>query len=174
TKEDKEKAYYNLGKTYLDERKFDDAEYHFKEALKLNPNDENARTNYNLAKKEIHPEDVGSEGNQENKQPNPNGDEKMEKPSDSDDPNASQKKEENKGSQKDDGENGNEEGKGNLPREQEIIKGSEGKGEEAPQAKSNEYHEGVLRALEQQEQETLKKIISQKAKKVRTNTEKDW
>ena len=39
---------------------------------------------------------------------------------------------------------------------------------------NEEYQEGVLRALEQQEQETLKKIISQKAKQVRTNTEKDW
>lgn len=170
TKEEKEMANYNIGRSYLDEREFDNAEHHFKEALKLNPHDENARKNYTLAKKEIHPEDLlnqkgdGTEKDSDNSRKNPQdpGSEENE---------VAQKED---GSQNKDGQDGQEEGKGNRPQEQQITKGSDGKGEESPEAQTNEYHEGVLRALEQQEQETLKKIISRKAKKVRTNTEKDW
>lgn len=172
TNKDKEKANYNIGRSYLDERRFNEAEYHFKEALKLNPYDENTRENYNLAKKEIHPEDLmnregdGSEKDPDNTQRNPQNRGEKE--------NEAAQKDGNEGSQNKDGENGDEEGSGNRPQDQQITKGSDGKGDESPHAQTNEYHESVLQALEQQEQQTLKKIISRKAKKVRTNTEKDW
>jgi len=171
TTEQKEMANYNMGRSYLDERKFDNAEYYFKESLKLNPKDENARKNYNLAKKEIHPEDLQSQGGEKN-QKNTGTAQNKEKDKESDQDIV--KKEDDKGAQNQDGKNGEEEGSGEKPQEHQITKGSDGKGEEAPEAQTNEIHENVLKGLEQQEQETLKKIISQKAKKVRTKTEKDW
>lgn len=177
SKADKHKAYHNIGKTYLDENNPEKAVQSFKEALKLNPYDEQTRYNYALARKMLEQQQNqdkqqkgDSQKDQQKNQENQNKDE-----SDSEKgKNNSGQQEKNKGSQQDQGENGNEQGKGNQPKDQQITKGSDGKGQESPQTMNQEYQEGVLRALEQQEQETLKKIISQKAKKVRTNTEKDW
>ena len=171
--EDRQNAFYNIGKIYLDEKNGEMAVKNFKEALRLNPYDE-ARYNLALAKRlleeqQSRDQEGGSQKDSQEKKGTENSEE-----SKSENNNNPSKQDENKGNQSQGGENGNEKGKGNLPREQEITKGSDGKGEEAPEAQSNEIHENVLKGLEQQEQETLKKIISQKAKKVRTKTEKDW
>lgn len=176
TKADKHKAFHNIGKTYLDENNPEKAVQNFKEALKLNPYDEQTRYNYALAKKMLEQQQNkdkqqkgDSQKDQQKNQDNQNKDE-----SDSEKDKNGEQKEKDKGNQQDKGENENGEGQGNEPKDQQITKGSDGKGQDSPQAMNQEYQEGVLRALEQQEQETLKKIISQKAKKVRTNTEKDW
>lgn len=168
TKQDKSNSHYNIGRNYLDEGRFEEATKHFKEALKLNPYDDNTRENYAYAKKQMQQQKENQEGSKSEK----NSDNSSN--SENQDSEENQQKDENKGSQNQNGQDGENEGKGNRPQEQQITKGSDGKGEESPESQTNEYHEGVLRALEQQEQETLKKIISQKAKKVRTNTEKDW
>src|SRR5690606_6031893 len=51
TKLDKHKAYHNIGKTYLDENDPEKAVASLKEALKLNPYDDETRYNYALARK---------------------------------------------------------------------------------------------------------------------------
>lgn len=177
SKADKHKAFHNIGKTYLDENNPEKAVQNLKEALKLNPYDEQTRYNYALARKmleEQKKQDQQQKGDsQKNQQKDQNkGDKKQESPESGDENDSEQQK--NKGNQQNQGQDGNEEGDGNQPKDQQITKGSDGKGQDSPNAMNKEYQEGVLRALEQQEQETLKKIISQKAKKIRTNTEKDW
>lgn len=175
TKNDKYKAFHNIGKTYLDENNPEKAVLNFKEALKLNPYDEQTRYNYALAKKQLEEQkkqDDQQKGDSK-KDNKDKGDKNQENPESGDENNSEQQKD-NKGKQQDQGQDGNENGDGNQPKDEQISKGSDKKGQESPNAMNKEYQEGVLRALEQQEQETLKKIISQKAKKVRTNTEKDW
>src|SRR5690606_12304800 len=51
TKSDKHKAYHNIGKSYLDENDPEKAVANLKEALKLNPYDDQTRYNYALARK---------------------------------------------------------------------------------------------------------------------------
>ena len=176
SKADKHKAFHNIGKTYLDENNPEKAVQNLKEALKLNPYDEETRYNYALARKmleEQKKQDQNKDDSKKDQQKDQNkGDENQENPESGDKNESEQEK--NKGNQQNQGQDGNQEGEGNQPKDQDISKGSDGKGQESPNAMNKEYQEGVLRALEQQEQETLKKIISQKAKKVRTNTEKDW
>lgn len=171
TQADKHKAFHNIGKTYLDENNPEKAVQNFKEALKLNPYDEQTRYNYALAKKMLEQQQKdqqkGNSKNQDQKDP----DNQSQENSDSNNPDP---KNDDKGNQEDNGQEGNEKGNSNQPQDQQVTKGSDGKDQESPNAMNKEYQEGVLRALEQQEQETLKKIISQKAKKIRTNTEKDW
>lgn len=176
SKADKHKAFHNIGKTYLDEKEPEKAVQNLKEALKLNPYDEQTRYNYALARKMLEEQknqNQQKKGDSKNDQQKENGDKNQENP-ESGDKNSSEQQNKNKGSQQDQGQAGNQNGNGNQPKDEQISKGSDGKGQESPNAMNKEYQEGILRALEQQEQETLKKIISQKAKKVRTNTEKDW
>lgn len=176
SKSDKHKAFHNIGKTYLDENNPEKAVQNLKEALKLNPYDEETRYNYALARKmleEQKKQDQNKDDSKKDQQKDQNkGDENQENPESGDNNESEQEK--NKGNQQNQGQDGNQDGEGNQPKDQDISKGADGKGQESPNAMNKEYQEGLLRALEQQEQETLKKIISQKAKKVRTNTEKDW
>lgn len=177
SKADKHKAFHNIGKTYLDENKPEKAVPALKEALKLNPYDEETRYNYALARKmleEQQKQDQQQKGDSQKDQDKQDKGDKNQENQESGDQNDSEQQNKDQGNQQDQGQNGNEEGEGNQPQDQQIKNGSDGKGQESPNAMNQEYQEGVLRALEQQEQETLKKIISQKAKKVRTNTEKDW
>ncbi len=176
TKSDKHKAFHNIGKTYLDENNAEKAVQNFKEALKLNPYDEQTRYNYALARKMLEEQKKQGQqqkGDSQKDQQENKGKENQENQKSGEENNSGQQ-EKNKGNQQNKGQQGNEKGEGNQPQDQQITKGSDGKGQESPNAINNEHQDGVLKALEQQEQETLKKIISQKAKKVRTNTEKDW
>ncbi|WP_159447428.1 tetratricopeptide repeat protein [Moheibacter sediminis] len=171
SKADKHKAFHNIGKTYLDENEPEKAVQNLKEALRFNPYDEQTRYNYALARKMLEEQKKQDQNKDQQKDQN-KGDKNQENPESGDKNESEQEK--NKGNQQNQGQGGNEEGEGNQPKDQQITKGSDGKGQDSRNAMNKEYQEGVLRALEQQEQETLKKIISQKAKKVRTNTEKDW
>src|SRR5690606_34755351 len=133
---DRQNAFYNIGKIYLDEKNGEMAVKNFKEALRLNPYDEQARYNLALAKRlleeqQSRDQEGGSQKDSQEKKGTENSEE-----SKSENNNNPSKQDENKGNQSQGGENGNEKGKGNLPREQEITKGSDGKGEEAPEAQS--------------------------------------
>lgn len=185
TKADKHKAYHNIGKTYLDEKNPEKAVESFKEALKLDPYDDETRYNYALAKKLLQQQEEEKQQNQDEKNEN-DADEQQEKNDQQDNsPQDSQQNEEkgnepnnqeqkpNDSDQQEGGQNGNKKGDGRQPQNQEITQGSDGKGESSTML-SKERQEGLLEALQKQEQETLKKIISQKAQKVRVNTEKDW
>lgn len=193
SKADKQKAYHNIGKSYLDENNPEKAVQNFKEALKLNPYDEETRYNYALARKLLEKQQQNQDKNSEDKNQDQNKQDSQDENQQNDQNQSKEgnkQKDENQNSQKDQnqgnqpnqnnqgnqqgGENGNEKGEGNQPQQQPITKGSDGKGNESPNAQNPDFQEGVLEGLRQQEQETLKKIISQKAQKTRTNTEKDW
>jgi len=183
TKAEKQMAYHNIGKSYLDENNPEKAVVNFKEALKLNPYDEETRYNYALARKllekkqnedEKNKNDSGKDDKDKKDNQQNQDKEKQDGQQGQDDNNKGNKPDENKGNQQNGGQDGNDEGNGDKPQQQQITKGSDGNGDQSPNAMNAEYQEGILRALQNQEQETLKKIISQKAQKVRTNTEKDW
>ncbi len=186
TKADQHKAYHNIGKSYLDENNPEKAVANLKEALKLNPYDEETRYNYALARKLLEKQeekndqkDQQNQDNQDNKnnsEENKNdSQENREKQDEGDkgEQNENQKPQNQNGNQEG-GENEDKEGKGETPQNSQITKGEDGKGKNSSQPLNSERQEGLLEALRQQEQETLKKIISQKAQKVRVNTEKDW
>ncbi len=183
TKADQHKAYHNIGKSYLDENNPEKAVTNLKEALKLNPYDEETRYNYALARKLLEKQeeenDQKDQQNQEqqddSKEDQNDSQENQEKQDEGDkgEQNENQKPQNQNGNQEG-GENGDKDGEGETPKNNQITKGEDGKGKNSSQPLNSERQEGLLEALRQQEQETLKKIISQKAQKVRVNTEKDW
>lgn len=173
TKADKHKAYHNIGKTYLDENDPEKAVTHLKEALKLNPYDDETRYNYALARKLLEKQQEENEKkDQENQDDSQENSENSNEGEEGE--NDGESKPQDQGGNQEGGQNGQEQGEGDTPQGQQITKGSQGEGNESQRPMNTQRQEGLLEALRQQEQETLKKIISQKAKKVRTNTEKDW
>lgn len=180
SKSDKAKALHNVGKTYLDENQFQKAMQNFKESLRLNPSDDETRYNYALAKKRLKeeqekekpenkdPQDSDEKGDDKNNEGSENQKENPEnKPTSDGNP-----EKQNQG-EKEGGDSGNEEGDG-QERQQDITKGSDGKDSESEGITTTDRQEGMLEALRQQEKETLKKIISNKAQNNRSNSDKDW
>lgn len=179
-------AFHNIGKTFFDEKNYEQAVANYKQALIQNPNDDETRYNYALARKLLEEQQENQNEDQNNQDQEDQNDQNEDQNQDSQDQNQSDQdgNEENQdqqgqNSQNDDGQqeggqNGNKEGQGQQPQQNTISKGSDGKGSSSPQSSNLEYQENLLEALRQQEQETLKRIISQKAEKVRVNTDKDW
>lgn len=190
TKNDKHLAYHNLGNAFMQEKDYQNAIDNYKNALKNDPNDNATRYNYALAKKMLEKEkekqkdkkDNKKDKDQQNKQDqnqqqqNQNKNQQQQQnqnQNQSQDQQSNQQKEQNKGANpKSGGENGNNKGQGNNP-SPEIKQGSKGDGKEQDNAKNNES-EGMLKALQNQEAKTQRKIIQQKTEKQRTTTSKDW
>src|SRR5690606_23471317 len=133
TKADKHKAYHNIGKTYLDENNPEKAVANLKEALKLNPYDDETRYNYALARKllEKQQEEKDQKNQEENQEDSEENKDKSQKDSENqeeggDSPDNKQQKPQNQSGNQQGGENGQEKGEGNTPQGQQITKGSGG------------------------------------------------
>ena len=173
---EKHMAYHNIGKTFFDEKNYEQAVANFKQALIQNPKDDETRYNYALARKLLEEQQENQDQDQNNQDQNEQNEDQNQSDQDGNEENQDQQGQnpQNDNGQQDGGQNGNKEGQGQHPQQNTISKGSDGKGNSSPQSSNLEYQENLLEALRQQEQETLKRIISQKAEKVRVNTEKDW
>lgn len=144
TKEEKHKAFHNLGNTLMLEKNYQAAVETYKNALRNNPYDEETRYNYALAKKmlkENPPKNDG--GNDKNK------DKEQDKNKDQD------KKEQDKQDQKKEGD-------------------KEDKGNPQPQGADKQKIENILEAVNNAEKKIQEKINARKEKGVRIQTDKDW
>lgn len=178
---DKASAYHNIGKSYLDEKNYEKAVENFKDALKLNPNDDETRYNYALAKKKLEEkqkEDRKNNQDSKNKNKNKSDNQNQDKDKDKDKNQNSDKDKQNRQdkNQKDNQQNGNNEQNKKDDQSnpnQQIQKGQDGTNEQ-PKSMEEMRQEDMLDALGQQERETLRKIMSQKTKGKRTKNQKDW
>ena len=190
TKNDKHLAYHNLGNAFMQEKDYQNAVDNYKEALKNNPQDDATRYNYALAKNMLKKEQEKQKDqnnkdnkNDQNKQnqdqkqnqqkQNQQNKEQQNKQNKSQDQKSDQQQQQNKGQNpKAGGENGNNKGQGDNS-SPEIKQGNNGEGKDKDNAKNN-MSDGLLKALQNQEAKTQRKIIQQKAEKQRTTTSKDW
>lgn len=194
TKNDKHLAYHNLGNAFMQEKDYQNAVDNFKLALKNDPKDDATRYNYALAKKLLEKErekqkdqnnkdnkdqnkqnqnDQQKQQQQQNKQNQQNQNNQKQNQNQSQNQQSDQQKQQNQGGNpKAGGENGNNKGQGNNS-SSEIKQGNNGDGKEQDNAKNN-LGDGLLKALQNQEAKTQRRIIQQKAEKQRTTTSKDW
>lgn len=192
TKNDKHLAYHNLGNAFMQEKDYQNAVDNYKQALKNDPKDDATRYNYALAKKMLEKErekqkDQNNKDNkdqnkqdqndqqkqQQNKQNQQNQDKQQQNQNQAQNQQSDQQKQQNEeGNPKSGGENGNNKGQGNNS-SPEIKQGNNGDGKEQDNAKNN-LSDGLLKALQNQEAKTQRRIIQQKAEKQRTTTSKDW
>lgn len=194
TKNDKHLAYHNLGNAFMQEKDYQNAVDNYKQALKNDPKDDATRYNYALAKKMLEKErekqkdqnnkdnkdqnkqdqnDQQKQQQQQNKQNQQNQDNQKQNQNQSQNQQSDQQKQQNEGGNpKAGGENGNNKGQGNNS-SPEIKQGNNGDGKDQDNAKNN-LGDALLKALQNQEAKTQRRIIQQKAEKQRTTTSKDW
>ena len=177
TKHDKHKAFHNLGNTFMNEKKYQEAVESYKNALRNNPKDEETRYNYALAKELLEEQEKkgGSDKNkedQEDKKEKENKENQDNENNRKDDDNGDQKDQQDKGEQEQDKKDSNEnqdKGKPNEPNEPKDKKQSTEPGKLSPQQVKN-----LLEAMNNEEKKVQEKINAKKQKGTKVKSEKDW
>jgi tetratricopeptide (TPR) repeat protein len=158
SKEQLSKAYHNLGNSLLKAEKYEESLQAYKQALKLNPKDNDTRYNLAYAQSKLQQQQQQQQQNKDNKDQN-NKDQKQNQDS--------QNKQDKKDQQKD---------KEQQEQEQEQNQANDQKEKKEQQAKkdkiSKEDAEKILQALNNDEKKTQKKLNVKES--VRVQIEKEW
>ena len=185
SKEEKYRAFHNIGNILMKEKKCKEAVEAYKSALRNNPADDETRYNLGLAKECAEQQkDEQQDDNKDDENKDQNQDQKQDQ-DDQKDQDEGDKKDENKdqGDQdKNDGEDQKEdEGKPKDDQKDQKDQGNEDnkdqeqqKPQQQPGKLSPQQVENLLEAMNKQEQKVLEKMNAQKEKGVKVDTEKDW
>ena len=157
TKTQKYQAFHNLGNVFMKEKNYSQAVEAFKNALRNNPNDDETRYNFALAKKMLK-DNPPKEDKKDKKKDDKKDKEKKE-----------EKKDENK-DKKDDKKEGDKEkkegkGKNDQPKNEPKPK---------PGGISKERLQSLLDAVNNEEKKIQDKVNAKKIKGKPIQTEKDW
>lgn len=167
------KTYHNIGNTYLEEKKWEDAINAYKESLRRDPTD--ADTKYNLAYANAMLKKDGGGKDNKNKKDNKdnkdnkdkqNQDKKDKDKKDQDKKDQDKKDQDKKDQDKKDGDNKDQQDKGDKDKpEQQKPQGQ-------PSKLTKEQADNLLNALQQEEKKLQDK--KEKGKGVPVKMEKDW
>lgn len=182
TKEEKHRAFHNMGNVLMENKQCKEAVEVFKNALRNNPYDEETRYNFALAKEcaEQQKQDGGGEDDKkdddqeqeqdkedEEKKDGENNEDKEDKKDEGDqDKKDGDKDKDDEGKPKDDKK---DEGKGGEDNKDNNQKPKPQPGQMSPQQIKN-----ILEAMQNQEQKVQEKINAEKQKGAKVKTEKDW
>ena len=164
SKEEKHKAFHNIGNILMENKKCKEAVEAYKNALRNNPTDDETRYNLGLAK-------ICADQQKDEDKEDKNKDE--------------EKKDENKENEdnKDDDKKEGEEEKDDKgkPKDDKDNKGKDGEDQKQPQQPqpqpgklSPQQIKNLLEAMNNQEQKVQEKINADKQKGVKVKTDKDW
>jgi tetratricopeptide (TPR) repeat protein len=170
--EQKSAAHYNLGNTYMKENKFKESIEEFKNSLRLNPDDANAKYNLEYARKKLKEQQQQQQQNQDKNQDNKDQDKKDQQDKDKKDQdkeNQDKKDQDKKDQQEKDKEkqDNKDKSKGDQEKDQ--------KQKQQPQQISKKDAQRMLDALKNDEKKTLQKLQKQKAKAAKgVKSDIDW
>ncbi|MCB9047600.1 MAG: tetratricopeptide repeat protein [Chitinophagales bacterium] len=172
-KDEQAAANYNIGNTYLEEKKYKEAVEAYKEALRKDPQDEQAKYNLSYALQMLKNQQGGG-----GKDKNKNEDKKDDK-QDKQDKNKDENKDENKDKQDQenkDKKDGDKDKQDQQQQDQQDKKGDKEEKEKRPKPQpsklSEQQAEQLLNALQQEEKKLQDKMKQGKA--VPIKVEKDW
>jgi Ca-activated chloride channel family protein len=180
SKDEKHRAYHNLGNILMKNENCKEAVEAFKNALRSNPNDEETRYNFALAKECAEQQkDGGGEDNKEDENKEEEKDKEKEEKKEDENKDEKDKKDEGdknkKEGDKEEDENGKpkdekkDDGKGDKDQKDKNQKPKPRPGQMSPQQIKN-----ILEAMQNQEQKVQQKINAEKQKGAKVKTEKDW
>jgi tetratricopeptide (TPR) repeat protein len=180
SKDEKHRAYHNLGNILMKNENCKEAVEAFKNALRSNPNDEETRYNFALAKECAEQQkDGGGEDNKEDKNKEEEKDKEKEEKKEDENKDEKDKKDQGdkdkKEGDKEEDENGKpkdekkDDGKGDKDQKDKNQKPKPRPGQMSPQQIKN-----ILEAMQNQEQKVQQKINAEKQKGAKVKTEKDW
>lgn len=180
-KENKHKAYHNIGNILMQNKKCKEAVEAYKNALRNNPSDEETRYNLGLAKECAEQQEDQQDQNQDQNEDQENKDENKDQEDQKD------KEGDNKEDNKDEGDQDNKEGEDQEddkgePKDDKQDQGKEGDNEKKEQQKpqqqpgqlSPQQIKNLLEAMNNQEEKVQEKINAEKQKGVKVQTDKDW
>jgi len=192
-KNDKAKAYHNVGNAYLKQNKLKESIEAYKNALRNNPNDEDTRYNLSYALSKLKRQEQQQNKDQENKDNKDNKDQNdQDKDKQNKDQNKDQESDQNKDGQKDqdqqdknENKDQNKDDQGDEDKQKEKDKEGEDKpkpGDQKEGEKEKEVEgqmtkgqiEKDLDAINNDEKNILLKIARQKGKENKTSSSKDW
>ena len=161
TKEEKHRIYHNLGNTFMLEKKYDLAADAYKNALRNNPNDEETRYNYALAKRKNKDNPPPKDNKKDNK--GGGGQDKKPQPENNKNDKGNDKKDQdkNKGEDKkeDKGDGEKKEDKNDNPK---------------PSGADKQRIDNILDAVNNAEKKVQDKVNAKKVKARPVSNEKDW
>lgn len=160
SKADKHKAYHNLGNCLMAEKNYEGAVEAYKNALRNNPNDEETRYNFALAKKML-----------ENNPPKSDDDKNKNK-----DKNKDKKEDKKEQNNKDKDKDKNDQKKEGDKNKDQQDKNNDQNGQPKPQPGgiSKERIQNMLDAVNNEEKKIQDKVNQQKVKVNPRKPEKDW
>ncbi len=168
SKSEKHRAFHNLGNTFMNEKKYQEAVESYKNALRNNPNDDETRYNLALAKdlldKNPPPPQDSEDQNQDKNEDNQDQDNQENQEDQGDD-----KEDKDQGDQNEDkGDEGKpdepKEGEDDQPQQQQPVPGQ----------LSPEQVKSLLEAMNNEEKKVQEKINAEKQKGVKVQSDKDW
>jgi len=182
SKDEKYRAFHNIGNILMQNKKCQEATEAFKNALRNNPNDNETRYNYALAKecaKQQQDENKDQDEDKKDEEKDQEQEKEQEKEKEQEDENKENKPEDEGEKDKKEGEDKeDEEGK---PKDENEDKGKgkedekeEQKPEPQPGQLSPQQIKNLLEAMNDQEQKVQDKMNEQKQKGRKIQTEKDW
>jgi len=186
------KIYFNLGNCHMQKKEYDQAEEQFKNALRQDPTDEEARYNLAYVQQILHQQQQQQQnqgGGGDNQDQNKDGDEKSDsddsgegkndKDSDKKDSDDKDKKGEGDNDKnkdkKDDKKNSGDQNKDDKNKQDKQPQNSNNQGQQKQQTISREDMERMLEALKSDEKDVQEKATKEKARQQgRVRVEKDW
>jgi tetratricopeptide (TPR) repeat protein len=167
TRPQKHKAYHNLGNVFMKEKDYTQAVEAYKNALRNNPEDEESRYNYALAKKML------------KDNPPPKDDKKKDKDKDKKDKDKDKKDDKKDDKNKDDKKDGDKDKKddkkdGDKNKKEDKPKDDQGQPKPKPGGISKQRTENLLDAVNNEEKKIQDKVNAKKVKGSPVKTEKDW
>jgi tetratricopeptide (TPR) repeat protein len=184
-KEEKHKAFHNIGNVLMQNKKCKEAVEAYKNALRNNPTDEETRYNLGLAKicadkqKDQQDKNKDDKKDQDKKDDKKDQDKKNQDKKDGDDKKDQDKKDQGDKDKKEGDDKKDDKGK---PKDDKQDKGKDGdeKDKQPQQPKpqqgqmSPQQVKNLLEAMNNQEQKVQEKMNAEKQKGVKIKTDKDW
>ncbi|MCL6217984.1 tetratricopeptide repeat protein [Zunongwangia pacifica] len=199
SKEDRHRINHNLGNSFMKQKKYKEAVEAYKNALRNDPTDDETRYNLALAKKKLEEEQQQNQDKNDNQDNKDNKDQNQDQ-KDQDQDNQGDKGEDKDqdGKPKDEGDNEkqdpkdgegdqdnekpqdkdpNEQNKGDQDQKDQKGKPDQQKQQQPQPAQgqlSPQQIKNLLEAMNNQEEKTQDKMNAEKAKAVKTRSDKDW
>ncbi len=169
----KSAAYYNLGNTFMNEKKYKESIDAYKSSLRLKPDDENAKYNLEYARKKLIEQQQQQQQQQQDKDQDKKDQDKKDQDKKDQDKQDQDKNDQDKQDQKDEKKDQDKENQD----KKDQNKGDEKKDkqEQQPQEISKQDAQRMLDALQNDEKKTLQELQKQKAKAVKgKKNDIDW
>lgn len=195
SKEERHKAFHNMGNVFMKNKNFKGAVEAYKNALRNNPTDEETRYNLAIAKKKQKEQKDKEDQNKDDdkkddkdKEDKDESEDKKDENKENKDDDSKDNKEDDKNKEEDKKDKGDEEKEDDKkddegkPKDEKEDKGKgdeeKKKNEKKPQPQQGQLSpqqiKSLLEAMNNQEQKVQEKMNAQKQKGIKIKTEKDW